>query len=393
RQADRENPLRRLEMTISPLAALVLAALQGSPAAQQAPAAPSSPKPGPTTTQSGPPLYPEPPDAPFRASKPPPLPAQLKFDAPVPVERKLKNGARVLVSELHAVPIVSIDLLFGTGVNGEPPGRAGVAGFVSSMVTEGTLTRTTTQLAAELDAEAIELTAGSGNETSRVRLNTLKEALPKAIELLADVLQSPAFREEDVERVRRLKLAGLAQKQGNPSALAADEASKLLYGRQHPWGQPAGGTPETVEQITVADLRDFRDKWYPPNNAIISVAGDVTAADIVKLLDERLASWKQSALPKLALPPFPSLGPRFIDAVNKPGTTQSQVWVVGRLFNARHPDRLPMLVANEVLGGLFTSRLNMNLREQHGYSYGVFSNVQLSRSYGAFLAAGGILAQ
>jgi len=377
-------------MTTHPLAALLLAAIAAGPAQQPAPGS----QPPATITQSGPPLYtaPQTPDAAFRAVKPLPLPGQLRFEAPVPVERRLKNGARVLVTELHAVPIVSIDILFGTGVNGEPPGRAGLAGFVSSMVTEGTLRRTTTQLAAELDEQAIELSAGAGNETSRVRMNTLREALPKAVELLADVLTNSAFREDDVDRIRKLKLAGLAQKQGSPGALAADEAARLLYGDKHPWGQPAGGTPETVEAITVSDLIRFKGDWYRPNNAIISVAGDVTPGEIVKLLDGRLAGWKPEPLRKLALAPFPPLGRRFIDAVDKPGTTQSQVWVVGRLFTARHPDRLPMLVANEVLGGLFTSRLNMNLREQHGYSYGVFSNVQLSRSYGAFLAAGGILA-
>ena len=355
---------------------------------------PAPPAAAQTTTQSGPPLYSgETPDAPFRAEKPPPLPRQLRFEAPVPVERKLRNGARVLISELHSVPIVSIDVLFATGVNGEPPGKTGLAGFVASMVTEGTKTRTTTQLASELDEQAIELSAGAGNETSRVRMNTLKESLPKSIELLADVLQNPAFRPGDVDRIRKLKLAGLAQKQGSPGALASDEAAKLLYGEKHPWGQPSGGTPETVESITADDLRRFRQTWYRPNNALISVAGDVTADEIVKLLDQRLAGWTPTSVPKLKLPPFPPLNRRFIDAIDKPGTTQSQVLVVGRLFPASHPDRLPMLVANEVLGGLFTSRLNMNLREQHGYSYGVFSNAQLSRSYGAFLAAGGILAQ
>src|SRR5207253_527618 len=360
RQEDRERAVTTSPMTMTRAAALLLAASFGcsheqpkpAPASSSAASAPArtadvSPAQGPsaqppaaspTTTQSGPPLYAvqETPDAPFRAEKPPPLPGKQRIDAPVPVERKLRNGARVLVSELHAVPIVSIDVLFATGVNGEARGKAGLAGFVASMVTEGTRTRTTTQLAAELDEHAIELAAGAGNETSRVRLNTLKESLTRSIELLADVLQNPAFRPGDVDRIRKLKLAGLAQKQGNPGLLA--------------------------------------------------VAGDVTADEIVTLLDQRLDSWKQGRLRKLALPPFPPIDRRFIDAIEKPGTTQSQVWVGGRLFQARHPDRLPMLVANEVLGGLFTSRLNMNLREQHGYSYGVFSHVQLSRSYGALLA-------
>ena len=389
-------------MTSPRVAALVvLAAVLGCSHEQPRPApaaaastAASAAQPAPTTTQAGPPLYPgETPDAPFRAEKPPPLPGEPRFEAPVPVERRLKNGARVLVTELHAVPIVSVDVLFATGVNGDPPGKAGLAGFVASMVTEGTASRTTTQLAAELDEHAIELSAGAGNETSQVAMNTLKEALPKAVELLADVLQNPAFRPADVDRIRRLKLAGLAQKLGSPGALAADEAAKVLYGDKHPWGQPAGGTPEAVESITRDDLRRYQQTWYRPNNALISVAGDVTADEIVRLLDQRLASWKAAPVPKLSLPPFPPLGGRFVEALDKPGTTQSQVWVVGRLFDARHPDRLPMFVANEVLGGLFTSRLNMNLREEHGYSYGVHSSAQLGRSYGTFTAAGGILAQ
>ena len=335
----------------------------------------------------------ETPDAAFRDEKPAALAGQLHFQAPVPVERRLRTGTRVLVTELHSVPIVALDVVFGTGVNGEPPGKAGLAGFVASMLTEGTKARTTTQLAAELDDRAIELSAGAGNETSRVGLNTLREALPKAIELLADVLENPAFRPDDVDRERKLKLAGLAQKQGNPGALASDEAAKVLYGEKHPWGQPGGGTPETVQSISVADLRDFHRTWYRPNNALISVAGDVTADEIVRLLDQRLAGWKKGNLPKLQLPPLPPLTRRYIAALDKPGTTQSQVWVVGRLFEARNPDRVPMFVTNEVLGGLFTSRLNMNLREKHGYSYGVFSRVSLNKTYGTFTAAGGILAQ
>jgi zinc protease len=392
--------LRRAS-TLACIGLLACTHAQTQTATAQSSAATSAPAAAPPPSDSGPaakaakpvPAEAETPDAPFRWEKPAPISGQAQFQAPVPVERTLRNGARVLVTELHAVPLVSFDVLFGTGINGEPRGKAGLAPFVSRMVTEGTTTRTTTQLAAELDDQAIELSAGAGNETSRVRMNTLREALPKAVELLADVLQNPAFRPADVERVRKLRLAALAQKQGSPGALASDEAAKLLYGEQHPWGQPSGGTPETVQSLSVADLRKYQSTWYRPNNALISVAGDVTADEIVRLLNQRLGGWKKGTLPKLDLPPFPPLTQRFVAAIAKPSTTQSQVWVVGRLFDARNPDRLPMFVANEVLGGLFTSRLNMNLREQHGYSYGVFSSASLNRTYGTFSAAGGILAQ
>jgi zinc protease len=333
------------------------------------------------------------PDAPFRAQRPAPLPVEPQFDAPVPLDRKLPNGARVLVRENHALPIVAIEVLFSRGIDAEPRGKAGLASFVSSMLTEGTKKRTTPQLAQELEDEAISLSAGSGAESSRVHLNCLKESLPKALEIFADVLQNPAFRADDLERVRGLKIAGLTQKLAIPGALASDEAARLLYGDQHPFGQPSGGTMESVGGITAEDLRKFHDTWYRPNNALISVSGDVSAPEIEAALQKHLARWKAGPLPRISLPPFPEMDKRSIDALDKPGTTQSNVRVVGHLFPANHPDRIPMLVGNEVLGGLFTSRLNLNLREKNGYSYGVGSAASLSKTFGTFIAAGDIVAQ
>ena len=233
----------------------------------------------------------------------------------------------------------------------------------------------------------------AGFESSSVNLNCLTETLPKALELLADVVENPAFRDEDVERVRLLKLTALEQKKANPGALTADQAARILYGPEHPWGQPSGGTPQSIGSITAADLAAFHARWWVPNDAVISVAGDVKAGEIVRLLEEKFASWKPHALPRLALPPFPRLTRREIFALEKPGTTQSQVWVVGRLFKATDPDAIPMRVANLTLGGLFTSRLNMNLRERHGYTYGVGSSVSLLRRSGTFSARGGIVAK
>ena len=341
-------------------------------------------------TTSAPPLMP---DAPFRAERPAPLPRQPRFDPPVPVQRKLKNGARVLIVENHALPLVAIELRFLHGVDGDPREKPGLAEFVADMVDEGTRSRPAAKLAEEVEDLAAHLGAGASLETSNVHLNCLSETLPKALELMADVVLNPAFRPEDVERVRVLKLTALEQKKANPGALAADRAARILYGKDHPWGQPAGGTPESVGAITPADLAAWHAKYWVPNDAVISVAGDVKAAEIVELLNMRFASWKPKALPKTSLPPVPKLARREIVALEKPGTTQAQVWVIGHLFKATDPDAIPMRVANMTLGGLFTSRLNMNLREKHGYSYGVGSSVSLLRRMGTFSARGGIVAQ
>ena len=333
------------------------------------------------------------PDEPFRARVPPPLARQPHFDPPFPVQRKLKNGARVLIVENHSLPLVAVSVRFLHGIDADRMQKPGLADFVSDTVDEGTKTRSAVNLAEEIEDLAAHLGAGVSLETANVGLNCLTETLPKALELLADVVENPAFRDEDVERVRVLKLTALEQKKANPGALAADEAARILYGPGHPWGQPAGGTPQSIGSITAADLAAFHARWWVPNDAVISVAGDVKAGEIVRLLDEKLASWKPHPLPRLSLPAFPRLTRREIVAREKPGTTQAQVWVVGRLFKATDPDAIPMRVANLTLGGLFTSRLNMNLRETHGYTYGVGSSVSLMRRSGTFAARGGIVAK
>ncbi|HUJ26912.1 MAG TPA: pitrilysin family protein [Myxococcales bacterium] len=391
---------------------------QQPPAAAPAPAPAAAPAPALATSQIGqqpqqppptgtapaaqaqqpaPNAVPEPPLMPeeaFRDDQPAPLPAPPRFEAPVPFERKLRNGARVLIVENHQVPLVSVNVRFLHGVDADPADRPGLAGFMADTVDEGTKSRPAEKLAAEIEDLAAHLSSGAGLESATVHLNCLAETLPQALDLLADVVQNPAFRPADVERVRVLRLTGLEQKKASIGALAADEAARVLNGPDHPWGKPDGGTPESVAAITPEELAAFHDQWWVPNDAVISVSGDVKTSEIVRLLEKAFAGWKPHKLPKLRLPPFPRLVRRSIDGLDKPGATQSQVWVVGRLFRARDvKDAIPLRVANLTLGGLFTSRLNMNLREKHGYTYGARSGLSLMRDSGTFVASSGIIAK
>lgn len=345
---------------------------------------------GTRTTAPAPALMPE---QAFRQTAPPPLAVQPHFVAPVPAQRKLKNGARVLVVENHQIPLVAVGVRFLHGVDADPPDRPGLAEFVADTVDEGTRTRSAEKLAEQIEDLAAHLFAGAGLESATVHLNCLTETLPQALELLADVVQNPAFRKEDVERVRVLKLTQLEQKKASIGALASDEADKLLFGPEHPWGKPSGGTPESVSAITPEELAAFHHGFWVPNDAVISVSGDVKTAEIVALLEKAFAGWKRRPLPKLSLPKLPPLPGRRIDALDKANATQSQVWVVGRLFPARNPDAVALRVGNQALGGLFTSRLNSNLREKHGYSYGVRSGLSLLREGGTFTASGGVIAK
>jgi len=350
-----------------------------APAPVVAPVAKPEPAPAPTA-----------PDEPFRAQKPEPSPIPPKFQAPVPIESTLASGARLLVVENHNVPLVSLEVVVRAGVDAEPEGKGGIAGFAASMLTEGTAKRPALEFAAKVEDLAARLGASADLETARLRMNCLTETLPEALDLLAEALVSPAFRAEDVERQRGILITGLLQKKASPSALAADEASRLIYGEKHPRGRPAGGTPETVKAITRADLLKFHETWYRPQTAVISVSGDVVTADFKKLLEAKLAAWKKKATPALKLPQFPKVAARTVTLVDKPAASQSQVWVIGELFPSKHPDRVPMAVLNNIFGGLFGSRLNLNLREAKGYSYGVRSGIRLDSDRGWLLAAGGV---
>ncbi len=363
------------------LASLVIL---GCATAQPKPVPVAAPAPAPVPTT---------PDAPFRAQKPEPLAREPAFAPPVPQVLKLKNGAPLLVVENHAVPIVAIEIVILAGVDAEPIDRPGLSGFVASMMLEGTKTRTATELAIARERLGANLSVGSGFETTTLHLNALKETLPEALTLLADVLLNPAWRPEDIERVRGLTLTALEQKKGNPGALARDEFNRLAWGAKNPWGQPSGGTPASVRAISRADLQRFHQGWFVPNGSVVSVSGDVTAQEIRALLDHSLAAWKAKPLPKRTVAAFPKAGARTLSLTDLPSASQSQVLQGWRTVKATDDDALPLQVANNVLGGLFTSRLNLNLREQKAFTYGIRSRVTFYRNTGSLIAAGGIVAQ
>jgi zinc protease len=237
-----------------------------------------------------------------------------------------------------------------------------------------------------------QLSTASDFETSTLHLNALRDTLPDALDLLSDVLLHPAFKPEDIERVRGLLLTGLAAKKGNGPALARDDLAKLLWGERNPWGLPSGGTPETVKAISAKDLISFHKTFYVPNNAVISVSGDITPDEAVAALDKALAGWKKGKLPAKKEAPIPAESARTIVLTDLPTGTQSQVVTGWRGPKASDPAILPLMVANNILGGLFTSRLNLNLREQKAFSYGVRSRVTPYRDVSSISAGGGIFA-
>jgi zinc protease len=332
------------------------------------------------------------PDEPFRATKPAALASEPAFNPPVPVERKLKNGARVLVVENHAVPLVAVEITIESGEDREPLKERGLSAFVAQMLLEGTKTRSSLDIEIARERLAARLWTNDGHDTSTVHLNALKDTLADALALTADVVENPAFKPEDVERVRGLLLTQIAAKKGNPGALAWDAFDKVLWGDKNPWGLPSGGTAETVKAITVKDLVRFHQTYYVPGNAVIAVSGDITPDEAVADLEKVLGGWKKGPVPPRKPMQVPASSPRTIFVTDVPTATQSQVLIGWRAPRASDPDILPLLVANNVVGGLFSSRLNLNLREEKAFSYGVFSGFGLGRELSTFVASGGVVA-
>ncbi len=357
---------------------LVLLAL-GCASGRPAPSVAAAPAPTPA------------PDA-WRVTQPEALPAVPPFKAPVPVQRALPNRLPVLLRENHAVPVVVVELAIKTGVDGDPPDRPGLADFLAAALDEGTRSRTSEQLAEQLEDLAASLSVSPGLDGIRIHLNCLSDTLQPALELLADVALNPAFRPDDIERVRGITLTGLEQRRGNPGALASDEVARLLYGPRHPWGQPAGGTAESVRSIRRQDLVRFHDTYFRPNNALLSVSGDFEPANILRLLAERFGAWRPKAVPPSRLPPFPKEGTRTVVTVDMPDGTQSQVALATRTLSATAPDALALSTASIALGGLFTSRLNQQLREVRGWTYGMFSSVGFNKRTGVFQVRGSVIA-
>ena len=346
----------------------------------------SRPPPPPAVAPAAPPA-----DA-WRSTQPPPLADVPPFRAPVPEQRALPNRLAVLLRENHAVPVVVVELTIRTGVDGDPPGKAGLAQFVADMLDEGTRNRTADEVAVQIEDLAASLSIHASLDGIRLHLNCLSDTLGPALDLLADVALDPAFRPADVERVRGIILTGLEQRRGNPGALASDEVARLLYGPKHPWGQPAGGTVESVRSIRRGDLVRFHGTYFRPNNALLSVSGDFEPPTILPLLAERFGAWRPKPLPPTRLPSFPKEGARTVVTVDQPDTTQTQISLASRTLSATNPDALALSTANVALGGLFTSRLMHQLREVRGWTYGVGSSVSFNKRTGVFRVGGSFVA-
>ena len=328
------------------------------------------------------------PDEPWRRQVPKAGPAP---DITLPVGRsfKLANGLTVLHHRNASLPLVAAELVVRSGASANPPGQSGLAGFTVTMLDEGTATRSAMQIADDLAQLGASFGAASGAETSRMSLLSLRSNFTSALEIVADIVRNPAFPEAEVERQRANRLGELTQYEEDAGAVAEIVAARALYGAQHPFGFVEVGGEAAIRATTRADLVTFWQKHYVPNNTALVLSGDLTEAEAKALAEASFGSWQPGEVARHAMPQPDSTKAQVV-LVAKDDASQSalQVTLIGAPRST--PDFAALEVMNSVLGGLFTSRINNTLREEKGYSYGVYSQFDYRRTPGPFEIIGSV---
>jgi predicted Zn-dependent peptidase len=299
----------------------------------------------------------------------------LQVTLPRPVVTKLPNGLTVLVLERHKLPTVNIVLQFGTGDMSDPKDLPGLAKFTIELLREGTTHRTSAQLAADVDKLGATLNcfSGFGSTVSSVVTSGLSPSTGQILDLISDIVLNPTFPQDELEKYKARQLSLLEQHRSQPYVLADERFHQALYG-----DFPAAvtlPTPESIKAASVERLKEFHERYHVPSNALLAVVGDVKADQFIELSRKSFGEWKGQPAPKADWSHLPPPAPAKIYLVDRPDSVQANI--VAGDYGARRTDKdyIALYVMNRVLGDGPQSRLFLNLREVHGYTYGAYSGV------------------
>ena len=284
----------------------------------------------------------------------------------------LSNGLEVILARRTAVPVVDFNLLLDAGYAADQFALPGTARMAMDMLDEGTTSRTSLEIAETLEGLGTTLAAGSGLDTSSVTMSTLKENLDASLDLFADVVLNPSFPEAEFDRRRRQQLAAIAREKVQPMGMARRVFPRLLYGEGHAYGQPltGSGSEATLNALGLDGLRAFHDTWFRPGNATLIVVGDVTLAELEPALEARFGGWEPGGVPRKNLGEVEQQAETVVYLIDRPDSEQSIIFAGHVAPPKSDPRDLQIETVNDILGGGFTARINMNLREDKGWSYG-----------------------
>jgi zinc protease len=304
----------------------------------------------------------------------PPVLTTPELDFPAVERAQLSNGIEIVYARRNVVPVTRVAIEFDAGLAADPANRPGTQSLMLALLEEGTTSRNSLQIAEESERLGVNISTGASTDRTAVTMSALTPNLGGSLDLLADIVRNPAFAPAEVERLRAQQLAGIAQELTNPAAIAQRALPPLLYGTQHPYGRATTGSgdPAAVAAVTRDELVGFHQGWIRPDNARIFAVGDLPLAELVPMLEARFGNWASPARPRgtknFNVQPAAAT-PRIV-LIDRPQSPQSYI-VGGQLLPLRGTDDLLTFgAANEVLGGNFLSRINMELRERRGWSYG-----------------------
>ena len=306
-----------------------------------------------------------------------------------PVQRAtLANGLKIVLAERHAIPVVNFSLLVDAGYSSDTGGLSGTSSLAMAMLDEGTAKRTALQISDELAMLGASLGAGSGLDMSSVTMSALKDKLDPALDVFADVILNPAFPQADFERLQKIQMAQIAQEKDSPIYMALRVLPGLIFGADHPYGGPftGSGTEASVAKLTRDDLVKFHKAWFRPGNATLVVVGDTTLAQIRPKIEKLFAAWPASVVTAKTIKAVPIQAKSAVYIIDKPGAPQSVVIAGHPAPPSSDPDNIAIETMNDILGGDFVSRINLNIREDKHWSYGAASMIVAAKGQRPFIA-------
>lgn len=320
----------------------------------------------------------------FRQHAPTPL-APRPIQLPLPSETALSNGFRVVIVEDNRLPLVSYRLAFRAGDAHDPADFPGLTDLMTGLITEGTPSLTSRQIADEVGRMGATLNAGANSDYTTVAASSLATFSDNVLDMVADVARNPSFPENEVELIKQNTKESLRQQRAQPSFLATEMVSRVIFGK-HPYSVIAP-TLESLDAISREMIVDFHRSKFLPNQAVLVIVGDVHADLLLKRIEGLFGDWKKGETVKDDFPGPPQRTVRSAYVVDRPGSAQSNIVIANTGITRTDPDYFPMLLMHTVLGANASSRLFMNLREEKGYTYGAYSSLDARRTAGTFRAS------
>lgn len=318
------------------------------------------------------------------ATRPTPGPAR-EYRFPRFFTRTMDSGITLIIAPVSKLPLVSVAAVLDATALSDQPGKEGTAELSAQALKEGTDTRDGSRLALDLELLGTSLESGADWDSSVASMTVLSENLDAAFQIFAEVLKAPAFREVDIERLKSERLAERIQLLDEPRGLADESFSRFIYADSSRYGKPLSGSTRSVSSITRDDVKAFYARNYMPSATSVIIAGDIGVEEAVALVESKLGDWKGANRGQRPKADTPARSSRAAEIVAKTDAAQSELRIGHVGVPRTHPDYFNIVVMNAILGGLFSSRINLNLREQHGYTYGASSYFDWRRQAGPFV--------